>query len=165
MSLWQLWCVKDGPMNLCLKFGQNRVSNSWDIDDFEFWVVVVSGVQSHFCVKPNSGCVRLNWGWVGVLTIYLKLHGKLYKNNRAESLTRRKSIQKVSVMNTIYRKFWIRIGTCRNLSTKRLKLIWTWYIFISNLTCRKVVPKRSPVTKFSIRIAAGRNLLDRTNMK
>ena len=33
-----LRCVKDGPRNLCLKFGQNRVSNSWDIADIEFSV-------------------------------------------------------------------------------------------------------------------------------
>ena len=31
MSLWQLDSVLDFPRNLCLKFGQNRVSNSWDI--------------------------------------------------------------------------------------------------------------------------------------
>ena len=42
-----------------LKFGQNRVSNTWDIADIEFvavggWVVVVV-LQSHFRVKPNLG--------------------------------------------------------------------------------------------------------------
>ena len=31
MSLWQLTSVKGGPRNLTLKFGHNRVSNSWDI--------------------------------------------------------------------------------------------------------------------------------------
>ena len=31
MSPWQLASVKDGPMNLSFKFGQNQVSNSWDI--------------------------------------------------------------------------------------------------------------------------------------
>ena len=31
MSPWQLASVKDGPTNLPLKFGQNGVSNSWDI--------------------------------------------------------------------------------------------------------------------------------------
>ena len=35
---------------MCLKFGQNRVSNSWDIADVEFSVVVVvlggGGVKS-----------------------------------------------------------------------------------------------------------------------
>ena len=43
MSLWKLASVKDGPRNLALKFGQNWVSNSWDISDIEFsdggWVV------------------------------------------------------------------------------------------------------------------------------
>ena len=39
MSLWQLEPVQDGPRNLPLKFGKNRVSNSWDIADIEFlWV-------------------------------------------------------------------------------------------------------------------------------
>ena len=27
--------VKDGPIKLTLKFGQNRVSNSWDIADMD----------------------------------------------------------------------------------------------------------------------------------
>ena len=56
MSLWQLGSVLDGPSNLPLKFGQNPVSNSRDIDDFEFqvvMVVVVGGVQSHFHIKPK----------------------------------------------------------------------------------------------------------------
>ena len=35
MSSWQLGCVKDGARNLRLKFGQNRVSNSWDIPDMD----------------------------------------------------------------------------------------------------------------------------------
>ena len=34
------------PTNLTLKFGLNRVSNSWDIDDIELVVVVVEGWQS-----------------------------------------------------------------------------------------------------------------------
>ena len=50
MSLWQLASVKNGPRKLPLKFGQNRVSNSWDIADIEFPVVVVvvvgGGVKS-----------------------------------------------------------------------------------------------------------------------
>ena len=40
MSPWQLESVLDVPRSLPLKFHQNRVSNSWDIADFEFvWVV------------------------------------------------------------------------------------------------------------------------------
>ena len=83
---WHLASVKDGPRNLRLKFGQYRLSNSWDIADIEFPVeeprliwwratayMVKShglyGVQSHFRFKPNLGYVRLNWGWVVVLTI------------------------------------------------------------------------------------------------
>ena len=39
MSEWQLEPVQSGPRNLLLKFGPNRVSNSWDIADIEFAVV------------------------------------------------------------------------------------------------------------------------------
>ena len=39
MSPWQLELVQDGPRILRLKFGQNRVHNSWDIADIEFAVV------------------------------------------------------------------------------------------------------------------------------
>ena len=46
--------VQDGPRNLRLKFCQNWFSNSRDIADIEFVVVVVGGgVQSHFHVKPK----------------------------------------------------------------------------------------------------------------
>ena len=54
MSPWQLGCVKDGPRNLRLKFGQNRVSNSWDIADVEFTVVVVVGGGGGGGVKSFS---------------------------------------------------------------------------------------------------------------
>ena len=33
MSSWQLTSVKDGSRKLIMKFGQNQVSNSWDIAD------------------------------------------------------------------------------------------------------------------------------------
>ena len=33
MSSWQLESVHKGPRNLHLKFGQNRISNSWDISE------------------------------------------------------------------------------------------------------------------------------------
>ena len=29
--------VKDGPRNLPLKFGQNRMSSSWDVADIVWW--------------------------------------------------------------------------------------------------------------------------------
>ena len=52
MSSWQLESAQEGPRNLPFKYGQNRVSNSWDIGDIEFvWVVD----QSHFIVNPNLG--------------------------------------------------------------------------------------------------------------
>ena len=35
MSPWRLVSVKDGPKNLPLKFGQNWVSNNWDIADMD----------------------------------------------------------------------------------------------------------------------------------
>ena len=34
-SPWQLTFIEEGPRNLRLKFGQNRVSNSWDIPDMD----------------------------------------------------------------------------------------------------------------------------------
>ena len=42
----QLKSVQDSPMNLRLKFGQNRVSNSRDIADIEFVVGGGGGVKS-----------------------------------------------------------------------------------------------------------------------
>ena len=57
MSLWKLASDRYGPRNLSLKFGQNQATNSWDIADVEFQVVVVvgggGGVPSHFHVKPK----------------------------------------------------------------------------------------------------------------
>ena len=41
MSPLQFKYVQDGPRNLSLKFGQNRLRNSWDIDDIEFVVVLL----------------------------------------------------------------------------------------------------------------------------
>ena len=41
ISPWQLASSKEGPSNLPVKFGQNWVSNSWDIVGVEFPVVVV----------------------------------------------------------------------------------------------------------------------------
>ena len=65
ISPWQLAFAKDGPRNLLLKFGQNGVSYSWDIDDIEFvWVGRWVGVQSHFLVSPNYswGCFVVELG-------------------------------------------------------------------------------------------------------
>ena len=60
MSLWQLESVQDGPRNLPLKFGQNRVSNSWDIADIEFlWGGVV-------CTVIFMSNLQLHWGYVVV---------------------------------------------------------------------------------------------------
>ena len=35
MSSWHLASVEDGPRNLSLKFGQNLISNRWDIPDMD----------------------------------------------------------------------------------------------------------------------------------
>ena len=80
MLLRQFKSVQDSPMNLCLKFRQNRVSNSWDITDIEFvWVV---GVQSHFRVKPNFRWIvvelTLSWGFDN----YLILRGNIIKADK-----------------------------------------------------------------------------------
>ena len=68
MSPWLLESVHEGPRNLHLKFGQNRVSNSWDIVDIEFAVVVVvggggGGGPKSFSCQPNLDYVRLSWGF------------------------------------------------------------------------------------------------------
>ena len=54
MSPWQLVCVKDGPRNLRLNFGQNRVSNSWDIAYVEFSVVGGGGGVKSFLRKTQT---------------------------------------------------------------------------------------------------------------
>ena len=80
MSQWQLASIKEGPRNLPLKFGQNRVSNSWDIVNIEFsvlMVVVVVVCSVIFVSNPTLGYVRLSWGPVGVLTI-LRMEWHLY---------------------------------------------------------------------------------------
>ena len=60
MSPWQLKSVQEGPRNLFLKFGQNHVSNSWDIADIEFVVVLLR-------VGGWVGGRVAGWvgGWVG----------------------------------------------------------------------------------------------------
>ena len=56
--------VLDVPMNLCIKFHQNRVSNSWDIGNIEFvWWGMGGGVVCKviFVSNPTLGYVRLSW--------------------------------------------------------------------------------------------------------
>ena len=65
MSLWQFKYVQDGLRNLPLKFGHNRVSNSWDIADIEFlWGGVVWFAQSFSCPTSNyiEVTLLLSWG-------------------------------------------------------------------------------------------------------
>ena len=63
-------------MNLPLKFGQNRVSNSWDIADIEFlWVGGVGGVGGVFTVIFMSNLqlqLRLRCSWIRVVTVTQK---------------------------------------------------------------------------------------------
>ena len=69
MSSWQLESAQDGPRNLPLKFGQNRVSNSWDIADIEFVWGGWGGVEFTVIFMSNLQLqLRLFCSWVWVLT-------------------------------------------------------------------------------------------------
>ena len=62
MSLWQLESIQDVLRILCLKFHQNRVSNSWDIADIEFlWWWLGGGVVCKVIFVSNPTYVRLSW--------------------------------------------------------------------------------------------------------
>ena len=62
MSMWQSEFVQEGPRNLSLKFGQNCVSNSWDIADIEFVVVLLRvGGLSENGNKAISASTQLNF--------------------------------------------------------------------------------------------------------
>ena len=70
MTFWQLKFVQYGPRNLLLKFGQNWVSNSWDIAYIEFvWVGgrwMGGGLNSFYCQTQLRLCyfeLRLIWGF------------------------------------------------------------------------------------------------------
>ena len=64
MSIWQLsyivkseWViVKDGPRKLTMKFGQNWVSNSWDIVDMDKYFQDKCCIDKH----PFDNCLRLS---------------------------------------------------------------------------------------------------------
>ena len=58
MSLWRLASVKDGPRNIPLKFGQNRVSNSWDTD----WICTfnISFSKNHLLHFKINGTI-VSW--------------------------------------------------------------------------------------------------------
>ena len=65
LSPCHLECVEEGPRNLPLKFGQNRVSNSSDVVDIE--CLVVGGGSERvvvcpviFMSNPTLGFVRLS---------------------------------------------------------------------------------------------------------
>ena len=57
------------PINLPLRFGLNRVRNSWDFNDIEF-VVMVGGWWFKVIFVSNP-TFELSCGWVGVVTILL----------------------------------------------------------------------------------------------
>ena len=71
MSTWQLESVQDGPNNLLLKFGKNRISNSRDITDVEFvWVGGVGWYAESFSFSnPTLVELLLSCRWVGGLKI------------------------------------------------------------------------------------------------
>jgi len=63
---WKL--VQDGPRNLPLKFGHNRVSNSWDITDIEFLWGGGWGGGGVVCtvIFMSNLQLQLGWGYVVV---------------------------------------------------------------------------------------------------
>ena len=81
MSPLQLKSVQDCPRNLNLKFGQNQVSNSWDIDAVKFVVVVVGGVN----VQNRTGRPFWSgrWGVAGGEQVPLAPLGWYYYLNMA----------------------------------------------------------------------------------
>ena len=60
------------PRNLPLKFGQNQVSNSWDIANIEFLVVGGGGWRCANSFSDQTqlilGQAELNCGWAWILT-------------------------------------------------------------------------------------------------
>ena len=77
LLLWQVLPAKNDKKNQGLKFGW--IGTVWPdclIDYLVGWYV-----QSHFHVKPNLGYVRLNFGWVWVLTIKDSVMSKGPLNN------------------------------------------------------------------------------------
>ena len=62
MSLWQLEIVQDGSRNLPLKFGQNRVSNSWDMLCLNYLPGWVGGENGNKAISASIGVeVELSW--------------------------------------------------------------------------------------------------------
>ena len=57
---WHLASVKDGPRNLRLKFGQNRISNRWDIPNMD------KCCQDRYCMDKcqcdNWNLFKMAWG-------------------------------------------------------------------------------------------------------
>ena len=63
MLLRQLKSIQYSPMNLRLKFRQNRVNySSWDIADIE--ILWVGGVVCIVIFVSNPTKIMLGWGWV-----------------------------------------------------------------------------------------------------
>ena len=92
LSPWHLASVKDGPWNLPLKFGQNWISNNWDIADIEFpvedpqliwWRSTAYMCEQSFSYQTQLQLsqvgLRWGWSWVGVLTIPFSWWDKKHK--------------------------------------------------------------------------------------
>ena len=64
MLLWQLEIVQDGSRNLPLKFGQNRVSNSWDMLCLNYLPGWVGGWLEKMGIKLSQPQFELKLSWV-----------------------------------------------------------------------------------------------------
>ena len=67
MLSWQLASVRDGPLKLSLKFGQNWVSNSWDTPDMD-------------TCRQNNCCQMLLWQLESVQDVPRNLCLRFYQN-------------------------------------------------------------------------------------
>ena len=68
--------VQDGPRKLSIKFGQNRFSNSWDIADIEFEVVLlrvgrwVSEIEFEVELRLSLAIRSVNVvGWISLVRL------------------------------------------------------------------------------------------------
>ena len=72
VSLWQLEYVVDVPSNLPLKFGQNGVSNSWDIadmDKFRQGICCPDKCPHDSWHLLNMGPKSYLWSWVKIRSV------------------------------------------------------------------------------------------------
>ena len=123
MSPWQLESAQDGPRNLPLKFGQNRVSNSWDIADIEFVWGGWGGVEFTVIFMSNLQLqLRLFCSWVWVLTKILAQkrcqYNKMFDQKK-----------------NVYKKF------CSSKILVTKKILIQKYFAHKNVAHKKIAPK------------------------